>query len=247
MYNSVKTFSFLFGYLPIAAVNLKKFKAQKASMGQAEYDALIHSEPQKWAAGIMKRTKSKIEIDGLENLPEGPVLFISNHEGNFDIPVLLSTIPKPFGFISKKEVKKLPIIPVYMEEMNCVFLDRTDRRSSFKSITDSVEKLKSGHSILIFPEGTRSKGEGIGEFKSGFMRIAKDAGVPIVPIAIHGTSYIMEKNNNKIRPAHVKVQVLTPYDVEFIKETDAKTLIPLIHSKVEEAIGSLKNDKTDLQ
>ncbi|GKW44667.1 1-acyl-sn-glycerol-3-phosphate acyltransferase [Planococcus sp. NCCP-2050] len=246
MYNSVKTFSFLFGYLPIAAMNLKKFKAQKASMGKAEYDALIHSEPQKWAAGIMKRTKSKIEIDGLENLPEGPVLLISNHEGNFDIPVLLSSIPKPFGFISKKEVKKLPIIPHYMEEMNCVFLDRTDRRSSFKSIADSAEKLKAGHSILIFPEGTRSKGGGVGDFKSGFMRIAKDSGVPIVPIAIHGTSAVMEKNNNKIRPTDIKVRVLKPIEADFIKDTDAKILIPLIRSKVEEAVALIGSGKTGL-
>ncbi|CEG22678.1 1-acyl-sn-glycerol-3-phosphate acyltransferase [Planococcus massiliensis] len=246
MYNSIKTFSFLFGYLPVAAVNLKKFKAQKAGMGKAEYDALIHSEPQKWAAGIMKRTKSTVEIGGLENLPEGPVLFISNHEGNFDIPVLLSSIPKPFGFISKKEVKKLPIIPHYMEEMNCVFLDRTDRRSSFKSIEDSIEKLKNGHSILIFPEGTRSKGEGIGDFKSGFMRIAKDAGVPIVPIAIHGTSAIMEQNNNKIRPAQVSVRVLEPIGAELIKETDAKTLIPLIRSKVEQTVAEIESKKTGL-
>lgn len=247
MFNSIKTFSFLFGYLPIAAVNLKKFKAQKAGMESEKYDALVHTQPQKWAAGIMKRTKSRIEIEGLENLPEGPVLFISNHEGNFDIPVLLSAIPKPFGFISKKEVKKLPIIPVYMEEMNCVFLDRTDRRSSFKSITDSAEKLKEGHSILIFPEGTRSKGEMVGEFKSGFMRIAKDAGVPIVPIAISGTSEVMEKNNNKIRPGNIKVRILKPVDPVFIKETDAKTLIPLIRSKVAEAVESIESKKTDLR
>ena len=247
MYNSIRTFSFLFGYLPIAAVNLKKFKARKPELEKAEYDALIHTEPQKWATGIIKRTKSDNRIEGLENLPDGPVLLISNHEGNFDIPVLLSSIPKPFGFISKKEVKKLPVIPVYMEEMNCVFLDRTDRRSAFKSIADSVEKLKEGHSILIFPEGTRSKGEGIGEFKSGFMRMAKDSGVPIVPIAIHGTAGIMEKNNNKIHPATVRVRVLSPVDPETIKEKDAKILIPLIRSKVEEAVALLANEKTDLQ
>src|SRR5690554_6617121 len=205
MFRSISTFSYLFGYLPKAAMKLKKFQKQKPQLSSEEYDQLVHSEPMKWAAGIMRRTGSDISVEGLEHLPEGPVLLISNHEGNFDIPVLLSSIPKPFGFISKKEVKKLPIIPHYMEEMNCVFLDRTDRRSSFKSIADSAEKLKAGHSILIFPEGTRSKGAGVGDFKSGFVRIAKDSGVPIVPIAIHGTSAIMEKNNNKIRPAIIKV------------------------------------------
>lgn len=238
MLNSVRTFSFLFGYLPISAVNLKKFIKQKPQLNAEEYDQLIHSEPQKWAAGIMKRTKSAVSVTGLQNLPEGPVLFVSNHEGNFDIPVLLSTIPKPFGFISKKEVKKMPIIPMYMEEMNCVFLDRTDRRSALKSITDTVEKLKKGHSILIFPEGTRSKGQEMGEFKSGFMRIAKDSGVPILPIAISGTSDIMEKNNNKIRPAAVSVQLLEPVPTSLIQELDSKAAIALVRSRIEDAVRS---------
>lgn len=245
MLNSIRTFSFLFGYLPLSAVNLKKFIKQKPQLSIQEYDQLIHTEPQKWAAGIMKRTKSNVAITGVEKLPEGPVLFVSNHEGNFDIPVLLSTIPKPFGFISKKEVKKLPIIPLYMEQMNCVFLDRTDRRSALKSITDTVGKLKEGHSILIFPEGTRSKGEGMGEFKSGFMRIAKDAGVPILPIAIHGTSDIMEKNNNRVLPAEVAVQLLDPIPAEMIGQLDSKEAIQLVRSKIEEALPKLSQQKNN--
>lgn len=241
MYNSIRTFSFLFGYLPVAAVNLKKFQARKKGMELADYDALIHSEPQKWATGIMKRTKSDIVVAGLENLPKGPALLVSNHEGNFDIPVLLSVIPKPFGFISKKEVQKFPIIPIYMEEMNCVFLDRSDRRSALKSISDTVEKLQQGHSILIFPEGTRSKGEGLGEFKAGFMRIAKDAGVPIVPIAISGTSEIMEKNNNKVMPGNVAVHVLEPFSAEAIALEDAKTMAAAVRSRIEKALAASAN------
>ncbi len=244
MFNSIRTFSFLFGYLPFSAVNLKKHIKQKPQLSLQEYDQLIHMEPQKWASGIMERTKSTVSITGLENLPEGPVLFVSNHEGNFDIPVLLSTIPKPFGFISKKEVKKLPIISMYMEQMNCVFLDRTDRRSALKSITDTVEKLKEGHSILIFPEGTRSKGQGMGEFKAGFMRIVKDAGVPILPIAIHGTSDIMEKNNNKVMPADVKVQLLNPISAELIGTMDSKEAITLVRSQIAEAISTLALPKS---
>lgn len=241
MLTSMRTFSYLFGYLPIAAVNLKKFKARKDGMGKAEYDKLIHSEPQKWAGGIMKRTRSHVEVSGLQWLPEGPALLVSNHEGNFDIPVLLSAIPKPFGFISKKEVKKFPVIPVYMEEMNCVFLDRSDRRSAYKSIQDTVAKLKDGHSILIFPEGTRSKGEGLQEFKSGFMRIARDAGVPIVPIAINGTAEIMEKNNSQVRPGSIRVQVLEPFGVQELADTDAKTAVANVRSRIQAAL----NEKAD--
>ena len=162
LFSSLRTFGFLFGFLPISLPTLYKIKAQKNKLTTEQYDELVHAVPQKWAGGILKRTKSTFSLEGVENLPEGPVLFISNHEGNFDIPTLLTYVPKPFGFISKVEVKKIPLISKWMEEMNCVFLDRTNRKSAYQSIKDTVTQLQNGHSILIFPEGTRNKGEAMG-------------------------------------------------------------------------------------
>lgn len=241
MFNSIRTFSFLFGYLPFAAVKLKGFQKKKPQLSSKEYATLVQTEPRKWATGIMKRTKSEVNITGLDMLPDVPVLFVSNHEGNFDIPVILSSIPKPFGFISKKEVKKLPVIPIYMEDMNCVFIDRTNRKSALKSISDTTEKLKDGHSILIFPEGTRSKGEGLGDFKAGFFRIAIDAAVPIVPLAIHGTANIMEKNNNKIRAAKVNLQVLKPITTETLKSMSSKEAIQFVKNTIAQALNNIEN------
>ncbi len=229
MYNTIRTFSYLFGYLPFTISKLNKVKKLSHQMDPGERDLYVDEVPKAWASGIMKRTKSTISMTGSEHLPTGPVLFISNHEGNFDIPVLISAIPKPFGFISKVEVKKFPIINDWMEQMNCVFLDRSDRRSAMNVLEDSVGKLREGHSIIIFPEGTRSKGMGMQEFKSGFAKIAQDAGVPVVPIAIYGTSAIMEKNNNKIRPAHVHIDILPPIDVETAQGMKRQQLV--IHAE----------------
>lgn len=241
LFSSIRTFGFLFGYLPISIPKLNKIKAKKGQVSVEQYDRLIHEVPQKWASGVLKRTKSEFTVEGLENLPEGAVLFISNHEGNFDIPTLLTHIPKPFGFISKIEIKKVPLVAKWMEEMNCVFLDRTNRKSSYRSIQDTVSQLQNGHSILIFPEGTRSKGQGIGSFKSGFMRIAKEANVPVVPIAIQGTSNIMEKNNNKIRAAHVQISILPSYSKETIQESDSKQLMEHLHTIISNKIVELQN------
>lgn len=247
MYNSIRTFSFLFGYLPFSLRDLRNVQKQKNQLSVEEYDALVHQQPKKWATGILKRTKSTFHVEGLELIPEGPVLFVSNHEGNFDIPALIAHIPKPFSFMSKIEVKKLPIISEWMDAMNCVFIDRTDRRSAMRSIPDMIEKLTNGHSMIIFPEGTRSKGTGVKEFKSGFARIAKDAHVQIVPIAISGTSKIMEKNNNKIKPAHVEIRILKPIPVEIIQSLSSKELIHetylSISSEVEQ-LQQLKNQVT---
>ena len=95
-----------------------------------------------------------VEVKGLENVPKDkPVLVVSNHQSNMDIPVLLGYLNKPIGFVSKAEIKSSPVVPTWMELMNCVFMDRSDRRQSLKAIKDGIELLKNGHSIVIFPEG----------------------------------------------------------------------------------------------
>ena len=144
----------------------------------------MHAMPKRWAKGIIKRTGTNVKVTGDDAIPEGPVLFVSNHEGDFDIPVLLGFIEKPFGFMSKVEVKKVPIISEWMDVLNCVFIDRKNKRQSVLSLGECTTKLQDGHSLVIFPEGTRSKGRSINQFKTGAFRIALDAGVPIVPINI---------------------------------------------------------------
>ncbi|MFC4354656.1 lysophospholipid acyltransferase family protein [Chryseomicrobium palamuruense] len=214
-------------------------RIQKSQLSAQAYDEEVYKVPRHWATNILKKAGVSVEISGVEHLPIGPVLFISNHEGNFDIPVLIAHVPKPFGFLSKVEVKKIPFISDWMEEMNCVFIDRTNRKNALQSIHDSVERLQQGHSLLLFPEGTRSKGNGVQPFKSGFIRIAERANVPIVPIAIYGTSHIMEQNNNHIVPAHVKIQLL-PY-VE-LSQQPSEWLLADIQNQIEQAVAQLKGD-----
>lgn len=231
---------YMAGYLVYSLPALAKMKKLSPEMSVVEKDRLIHQLPMKWSSTIMKITGSSVEVRGKEFLPEGPVVFVCNHEGDFDIPVLLAFIDKPFGFISKVEVKKAPIISSWMEVMNCVFIDRKDRRSAVKSIRDGVEKLKNGHSIVIFPEGTRSKGGPIGDFKAGGLRLAKDAGVPIVPIGIKGTADIFEKNNRLVRPANVQINICQPIEPKLIREKDMKDIAADVRNII---IDSFKNEE----
>ncbi|SEJ16029.1 1-acyl-sn-glycerol-3-phosphate acyltransferase [Bhargavaea ginsengi] len=232
---SIRTYGYLFGYLPFSIPALRQIRRMKSTAASEVLADTVSREPRKWAAGILKRTNSEIKMTVRGDLPEGPVLFVSNHEGNFDIPVLIAHLPKPFGFMSKKEVKKLPVIRDWMEEMNCVFIDRSDRRSAVRSIRDMAEKLRSGHSMLIFPEGTRSRGGQPGDFKSGFVRIAMEGGVPIVPVAIHGTSEIMEQNNNRIKPASVTVDVLEAVSHQEMLDRSAAEITGIVQERIREA------------
>ncbi|MGB2992586.1 MAG: lysophospholipid acyltransferase family protein, partial [Paenisporosarcina sp.] len=130
--------------------------------------------------------------------------------------------------------------------MNCVFIDRTNRRSSMRSITDMVSTLKAGHSMIIFPEGTRSKGTEVQEFKSGFVRIAKEAKIPIVPIAIAGTSDILENNQNKIKPAHVFITVLPTISIDTIQELTSRELISHVQQKIAVEVKHLQQTKNQM-
>ncbi|MFE8702123.1 lysophospholipid acyltransferase family protein [Cytobacillus sp. FJAT-54145] len=224
MIRLVTCFLFMCSYLVYSLPTLSRMKELDKEIPVGERDRIIHKMPKRWSRLIMKITGADIQIKGQELLPEGPVVFISNHEGNFDIPTLLGYVDKPFGFISKIEVKKVPIISSWMEVLNCVFMDRKDRRQAIKSIRDGVELLKEGHSILIFPEGTRTKGGPVGEFKSGSFRLAKDSQVPIVPISIQGTSDVFEKNGRLIKPAKIKVTICPPVDSHLSENVDIKDL-----------------------
>jgi 1-acyl-sn-glycerol-3-phosphate acyltransferase len=226
------------GFLVYSIPRLKKLKALPDDMPVHEKDAKIHETPQQWSRAIMKITGSQVEFTGEEHLPDGPVLFVSNHEGDFDIPLLLAYVNKPFGFISKIEVKKVPILSSWMEAMNCVFLDRKDRRKAIRSIREGKELLKQGHSILIFPEGTRSKGTPVGEFKSGGLRLGRDAGVPIVPISIQGTADVFEKNGRLVKPACISLAICPPILFEEYKNKDLKE----VSNEIRKAILAVQKD-----
>jgi 1-acyl-sn-glycerol-3-phosphate acyltransferase len=222
MLRLVFIFLYMSGYLVYSIPKLRRMQVLPKEMSVAQRDRLVQETPKKWSETIMKMTGSKVEVRGEQHFPDGPVLIVSNHEGDFDIPLLLGFVNKPFGFISKIEVKKVPVLSKWMDVMNCVYLDRKDRRQAVRSIREGVRLLKEGHSILIFPEGTRSKGKSIGEFKSGSLKLAKEAGVPIVPISIEGTADVFEKNGRLIKPANITLSICPSIPFEKYQDKDLK-------------------------
>ncbi|MBM7542098.1 lysophospholipid acyltransferase family protein [Amphibacillus cookii] len=167
----------------------------------------IFETPAKVSKRVIEKTKSTVMVKGRENLPDQPVLVVANHQGIFDILVLLGYLDKPVGFIAKQEIKKIPIISKWMIQLKCVFIDRSNRRAAIKVIDDGVESLKAGQSMVVFPEGTRSKGRVVQSFKSGSLRLATRAEVPIVPVTIDGTYKMLEEKDGKVQPAHVTLTI----------------------------------------
>ncbi|PXW89007.1 1-acyl-sn-glycerol-3-phosphate acyltransferase [Streptohalobacillus salinus] len=197
----------------------------------------IHQTAVDICTKAIRETKSNVMVQGLENLPEGPVLFVSNHQSLFDILLFLGYINRPIGFIAKKEIKKIPLINAWMEEMQCVFIDRSNRRSALKVIDDGVESLEKGQSMVVFPEGTRSKDGSIQPFKSGSLRLATRANVPIVPVAIKDTRYMLEANDGKINAANIELLVGTPIMPETYQSLKATKIADRVYREVLEMLG----------
>lgn len=237
MLRTILWFTYFWLYLIVIQPTLLRVNRLEEKGKTTEHDRLTYQTARKWSHSLVKLAGVTVVTKGEENIPsEGSVLFVSNHQGNFDIPLLLGYIEKPKAFIAKIELKKLPLIRTWMTHLKCVFMDRSDMRQSLKTINQAAEHLKEGYSMVIFPEGTRSKGNNLGEFKPGSLKLALKAGVPIVPITIRGSYKIMEQNGFIIKPAHVEITIHEPISTAGLTKEQAAELPETVRGIIEQSL-----------
>lgn len=206
-----------------------KFLDKKENKSQKE--AYIYKITSNWARFILKIAGAKVTVKGEENLSKNDtVLFVSNHQSNFDIPLLMAYISVPKGFIGKKELEKWPFISTWMKYIHCIFMDRDNLRKSAEAIVDGINLLKSEYSMVIFPEGTRSKGKPVGEFKAGSFKLATKSKKSIVPVTINGTYKLLEANNNKIKSSEIELIIHKQIDVTNLSKEEIEKLHDTVHS-----------------
>ncbi len=211
----------LVGTLP----KLRKARALEEQGKQEEKNEYVDKVTSKWAQSQLKMSGAKVTLYGEENIPKDiAVVFMSNHQSNFDIPLLMVYIKRSKGFVAKTELKKVPILRHWMEQINCVFMDRNDLRQSVKTIIEGIKLIKAGHSLVIFPEGTRGKGGPMGEFKGGSFKLATKPKVPIIPITINGSYKLMEQNGNKLKAADVEIYIHPMIETEYLTKEEADAL-----------------------
>ena len=181
---------------------------------------------------------TKVEVIGLENIPKDrAVLYVGNHRSIFDILINYSLVPPLTGFVSKKEMKKYPFLNHWMKLMNCLFLDRDNIKEGLKTILEGVDKMKSGVSLFIYPEGTRAKrDEDMIEFKEGSFKLAEKSGAPIIPVAINNSSACFEDHMPRVKKAHVVIEYGKPIEVAELSKEEKKRLGAHVHGIVKEMV-----------
>jgi len=223
--------------------SLRLFSIRKMEKGEKR-DALVLSIVGGKLRQILKICKVELSVDGLDRIPEKEaVLFIGNHRSYFDIVVAYSILPRPTGFISKKEIAKIPNIELWMRELHCLFLDRENLKQNLQVIIEAIKQVKAGISMWIYPEGTRTRGESeldLGEFKAGSFKIAEKSGCKIVPVAMINTRRIMEEDFPRLHSAKVYVQFGKPIDLSELSEEDRKNIAEYTRERIREMLAELK-------
>lgn len=209
-----------------------------ARTDSAKADRHVAHFVKNWARRLLKLAGARVTVTGQENLPaHGAYMVVANHQGYFDIPVMLACVGEPRGLIAKQEIDRIPGIRTWMRYLHCLFVDRSSPRAGAQTILDGEKLLTSGHGLTIFPEGTRSRGGPVKEFKAGAFRIAARAGVPVVPVTIDGSFRLMEANHMKIHPAEVHVTIHPALETAGISRDQLRALPQQVRETIESALA----------
>ena len=187
---------------------LKIAKELKRTKDWKESKAFVDEQIYTWINPLIEKAQVEFIVEGKENIPlDEPIIYTPNHAGLFDIPAVIVSAPAVPIFMAKKEIASIPIVKDWMWVMDCVFVDRKNKSKARSSLHDAIEMVKKGRSIVVFPEGTRSKNGELGKFKGGAMKIAMETGAKIVPVYLEGTRACFEETGN-ITSGTVKVKFL---------------------------------------
>lgn len=176
---------------------------------------LAYNITKTWAKFVLAVSRIKVTVQGSYNIrSDRSYIYMSNHQSNFDIPVALAYLPFKFRWVAKAELFKIPIFGNAMHRVGHINIDRSNRRAAFKSLKKAAKNIQEGVSVLIYPEGTRSKDGNIGPFKNGGFVLAVESRAPIVPVIIHGTWPIMSRDKIIVKPGNVIIEIKEPIETK---------------------------------
>jgi 1-acyl-sn-glycerol-3-phosphate acyltransferase len=164
-----------------------------------------------WAKGSLRIMGVRTELVGADNL-KGPAVFISNHQSLIDVVFVPAVLPPTTKFVAKKELLWVPLWGWAFSKAGGIMIDRKNPQAAIHSIRDGLKRLPPGWSVVVFPEGTRTRNGDLQTFKKGAFHIAIETGLPIVPIAMEGAFDVVPRHQVLLRPGTIHVTVGAPID-----------------------------------
>ncbi|OEU61948.1 MAG: hypothetical protein BBJ57_12640 [Desulfobacterales bacterium PC51MH44] len=204
-----------------------------------------HNVGRIWAKSLLAASGIKVTVKGLSNLnPAAAYIYMSNHLSNFDIPVLLAYLPVQFRWLAKAELFKIPIFGYAMQRAGYISIDRSNRKSAIQSLNKAAKIIRNGVSVLIFPEGTRSRHHNVQSFKKGGFVLAVESGVPIIPVIIQGTWPIMPKKQILIKPGNVVLKIEKPIATADYTRKTRDDLMKKVRDVIVESFEKSEKDRS---
>ncbi len=193
-----------------------------------------------WTWLILRLAGISLKVEGLENIdPKRQYIFIVNHQSNVDIPVLVQALrPFQLRWLAKRELLRVPFLGWAIWAAKHVIIDRADPQDALKSLARAKERLAAGISLVVFPEGTRSRTGALQRFKKGGFLLAVQSQTPIVPITINGSGALLPAGSWRLASGSVQVVVERPLGVEGFRPGNLR----LLSNQVRDVIaGHLNN------
>ena len=200
---------------------------------------IFDNAPRWWSAWILWAAGIKVRVHGPESSElAGPHIFASNHVSWFDVPALAKALPR-YKFVAKAELFRIPIFGKAMRAAGMVEIQRDNRKAAFGAYDVAAERIKQGNSVVVFPEGTRGHAYALRPFKKGPFVLAIAAGVPIVPVIVHGTIEIMKKGSVWAHPGTIDVHLLQPVSTTGVDYDHREALMQTVRTRMADAMRSL--------
>jgi 1-acyl-sn-glycerol-3-phosphate acyltransferase len=186
-----------------------------------------------WSRCVLASAGVKLTIHTRRPLdPSRPYVFMCNHLSGSDIWSLFVAIPFPVRMIAKKQLGRIPFFGWAMHAGRFIFIDRQNPMAARRSIEEAARRIQAGHSVLIFPEGTRSRDGVLGPFKKGGFHLAIASGAEIVPCGIRGSREVMPRGSALIHPGAISVEVGEPISTQGLTEDDRGALLDRVRAQI---------------
>ena len=195
--------------------------------------------PRWWSRAVLFAVGIKVRVHGMENVNSAePHIFASNHVSWFDVPSLAKVLPRN-KFVAKSELFKVPIFGPAMRAAGMIEIQRENRKAAFGAYDVAAERIRAGNSVVVFPEGTRGHEYPLRQFKKGPFVLAIAAGVPIVPIIVHGTIEIMPRHSLWAHPGTIDIHLLEPVSTTSVDYDHREALMKTVRTRMADAMREL--------
>jgi 1-acyl-sn-glycerol-3-phosphate acyltransferase len=192
-----------------------------------------HACARVWSSWILKTSRIRVNLEGLEHIPRNEtVIFCANHPSAMDIPILFVSLPVQFRFVAKRSLFNVPFLGWHLWRSGHIPVERDRPRKALRTLDQAAERIRAGCSVVLFPEGTRSRDGGLGSFKTGSFYLAVKSGVPVIPITINGSRAVLKPDTLHVRPGTVEMIIHPPIATSGFSIDDVEDLSKRVRSQI---------------